>query len=310
MIILDLEWNSGCYDKIRLDEVLQIGAVKVERLGGRIADTFCAHIRPKVHKRYSPAAKLLPALGESLASELDFPAAVQQFFDWCGDETEYGSWGGDDFSILRKNLDYWGVSGPLPETILDLQWAFGQTLGTSNHVALYRAAEYCLIPTPFDFHDALNDAVYTAVVGEFIRPETLEQCIRTPGVKAKKGALDRPDGAEPWRGPFDSLEQALNNRGSRLAVCPECGAKQRVGDWRHIGDGAYYSKFSCAEHGAYLLRLELKRDSAQSCWTSTQVISATPEQLRQLRGAKQGTLFRCEGKGRARRGRARRGHRH
>ena len=41
MIVLDLEWNRG-YDKKPLDEVLQIGAVRMDGLGGPITDTFNA----------------------------------------------------------------------------------------------------------------------------------------------------------------------------------------------------------------------------------------------------------------------------
>ena len=39
MIILDLEWNSGA-DSTRFDEILEIGAVRIDVLGGRIQDTF------------------------------------------------------------------------------------------------------------------------------------------------------------------------------------------------------------------------------------------------------------------------------
>ena len=61
MIILDLEWNQG-YDKTVLDEVLQIGAVRVDRLGGPITDIFCAFIRPRVHKKMKQMARYLPEL--------------------------------------------------------------------------------------------------------------------------------------------------------------------------------------------------------------------------------------------------------
>lgn len=39
MIIFDLEWNHGYKPRLP-DEILQIGAVKVDRLGGRIIDTI------------------------------------------------------------------------------------------------------------------------------------------------------------------------------------------------------------------------------------------------------------------------------
>lgn len=56
MIIFDFEWNRG-YDKKPLDEILQIGAVRVDRLGGPVTDTFNVYIRPVVHKKFDPGAK-------------------------------------------------------------------------------------------------------------------------------------------------------------------------------------------------------------------------------------------------------------
>ena len=50
MIIFDLEWNHGYKPRLP-DEILQIGAVKVDRLGGRIIDTFNAYIHPSVYKK-------------------------------------------------------------------------------------------------------------------------------------------------------------------------------------------------------------------------------------------------------------------
>lgn len=39
MVILDLEWNRG-YDNTPLDEILQIGAVRVDYPGGPVTDTL------------------------------------------------------------------------------------------------------------------------------------------------------------------------------------------------------------------------------------------------------------------------------
>ena len=70
MIVIDLEWNSGLYTKLRLDEILQIGAVKVDLDRRRIVDSFNAYIRPTIHKRYSPAVAQLPDLALSEGSQL------------------------------------------------------------------------------------------------------------------------------------------------------------------------------------------------------------------------------------------------
>ena len=39
VIVMDLEWNRS-YDKKKLDEILQIGAVRIDAVGGTIRDTF------------------------------------------------------------------------------------------------------------------------------------------------------------------------------------------------------------------------------------------------------------------------------
>ena len=69
MIVLDLEWNRG-YDKTPLDEILQIGAVRLDRPGGRIVDTFNVFIKPHVHKRLNRTAKALPEIAGKIAEPL------------------------------------------------------------------------------------------------------------------------------------------------------------------------------------------------------------------------------------------------
>ena len=55
MIVMDLEWNRS-YDKKKLDEILQIGAVRTAYPGGPILSTFSVFIKPRVHKRFDPGA--------------------------------------------------------------------------------------------------------------------------------------------------------------------------------------------------------------------------------------------------------------
>ena len=94
MIVLDLEWNRG-YDKTPLEEILQIGAVKLDKLGGTITDTFCIFVHPCVHRKLNRTAKTLPELHAAFESPYDFPSAVKQFRLWCGDDTVFADWGGD-----------------------------------------------------------------------------------------------------------------------------------------------------------------------------------------------------------------------
>lgn len=127
MIIIDLEWNRG-YDDKPLKEILQIGAVRLERLGGPIIDFFDRYIRPQVHKKFDPGAKELPELDEYIKSDVSFSEAMAAFQDWCGAETEFAAWGSDDFHVLEENCAYWELSAPNFEKTYNLQAVFAHML--------------------------------------------------------------------------------------------------------------------------------------------------------------------------------------
>lgn len=294
LVVIDLEFNSGMYGE-RLEEVLQIGAVKCERLGGPITGTFSAYIRPCVHKRFSPGARVLPELERSKRSSVTFREALEEFVDWCGCETEFGEWGRDDFKILTRNAAYFGIKYVFPEKCLDVQAAFAKTLGQVNAVPLYLACEYCRIPDSFVFHNALNDAVYTCLVGKFADRDCVEASVFAltqqdifPAPKPKK-----PRRGQIRCGPFKSREMALNNMGSRRAVCPKCLTVSRVATWYTSGGGTYYSPFSCDDHGRYIRRLQLVRQPDGVWWTYNEVVEATPENLRRLSNAQAAGSFAC-----------------
>lgn len=255
MIVLDLEWNRG-YDKTPLDEILQIGAVRMDRPGGRIRGTFCAFIRPRIHRKLNRTAKDLPEVAVSLASSLDFPDAYDSFLRWCGEETEFAAWGADDLDILVKNCAFWELEPPPVRRLYDLQTAFALTLGTRQNIALWWAVEYCQIPDCFTYHNALNDCVYTALVSGWIAQEHLalsllsRQALRFAGV-----VLPSPP---PRRvGPFPSLTAGLNARESRRAACPLCGTSFLIQSWQYCREGTYYVPLRCPAHGRYLCRLTL-----------------------------------------------------
>lgn len=295
MIVFDLEWNSGLYDPIRLDEILQIGAVKVRFPGGPIVDSFNAYIRPKIHKRLSPAAAMLPDLALSQNSHLDFPTALAAFLDWCGEDRVFGTWGNSDLTALIQNQKYWKLPDELPKTYVDLQSAFGRALGASDNLALEWCAEYCGVPDIFDPHNALVDAVYTACVGRLLTAGELEDAVREPG-PFPKGQKALPRRKDPWQGPFESLDRALNNRGCRKGTCPKCGAFNRVSQW-HLGqDGYYYSRFACGQcQRLYVLRLETVRDKKKRLWANTAVYRATGAKKEVYQAAAQTAPILCRG---------------
>ena len=255
MIVLDLEWNRG-YDKTPLDEILQIGAVRLDRPGGPIVDSFCVFSRPTVHKKLNRTAKELPEIQASLDSGLDFPDAYRQFIRWCGGETEFAAWGCDELDILGQNAARWKLPPLKPAAVCDLQTAFALTLGTIQNLALWWAVEYCQIPDCFSYHNALNDAMYTALLTAWIRPEFLELASRPRWMLRY---LLRPYPAHPGHpvGPHPSRAAALNGRDARKAACPTCGAHFWIQGWEFDQHNTYYTDLRCPDHGHFICRLSL-----------------------------------------------------
>lgn len=287
MIILDLEWNSGCGAEC-FNEILQIGAVRINQLGGKIVDTFCVYIKPCVLKEFSPPAQGLPDLQLSIDSLVDLSSGISSFFQWCGDDSEFASWGLDDFGILAENIDYCKQHYTLPDKLFDLQSAFSSTLYTEARIALYKAVTYCKIPAIFDFHNALHDALYAATIGESIPTNFL---LNATFNKKSHKSIGNKKGKK--HGPFATIEKALNNRGCRHPQCPKCEKKIGLSHWFYLNELQYYSQFSCIDHGKYIYYLELYID-VTSCWrVETSVLEACEENLSTYRSVKKANVFRC-----------------
>lgn len=305
MVILDLEWNRG-YDNTPLDEILQIGAVRVDYLGGPVTDTFNVYIRPVVHKGFSPGARRLPELRMSQESELDFVTALELFRTWCGDETEYAAWGNDDPATLAKNCEYWNIPALTMTTVRNFQIALSYLMGTDQQIALWRAVEYLNIPDTFTFHNALNDTVYTAIIGQWLTPGSLEYRPVCRTVRAKRKVTLKlskcPFTKQPRQtiGPLTSVEKVLDSKCSRKPPCPICGRKGCVNQWRYVPllDSSkpqeYFSIFSCPTHGRFLCRLMVAQ-MGNGMWRGRRTVPVIrPELIKAYTTASQGSVYNCK----------------
>lgn len=303
MIVMDLEWNSG-YDKTRLEEILQFGAVRLDAPGGRITDTFCAFVRPRVHKKMNRTAKALPELKAMLNAPQDFPAALYDFVKWCGDDTVFADWGGDDLTVLRQNCSFWRLPGPKVTRHLDLQAAFSMQVGVINNIALAHAVEYCGIPETFTFHNALNDAMYTALVSAYIRPDLFS--LLDLGREARR-FLFRPAFPPSVRrtGPYSAPPEALQSRGCRRQPCPLCGEPVWVRYW-YPGRECYYTDLRCRRHGVFLTRLTLHYAGEAQWQALVDVPEVTPALLKDYDQALRTGPISCKARKRPRRRRDRR----
>lgn len=266
MIVLDLEWNSGLYERVKLDEILQIGAVKVKN--GVIVSRYDRYIRPVIHKRFSPAAAALPELEKMKSSTWDFPAAYLDFLSWCDGDECFATWSGNDMIALLTNRKYWKLEPALPTSFIDLQKAYGARREIREDISLTAAVEQSGLKTDFSAHNALSDAENAWLVCQGMAMEELEKFRRLNPLIAKK-QTKLPSRKNPWQGPFQTTAEALSNRGVRRGVCPKCGAVSRVNCWYPEERGGYLGGFVCPQcGGSHVLRAELRRRGDKGYWAN------------------------------------------
>ena len=293
VIVFDLEWDQGCGGE-PFHEILQIGAVRLSSLGGRISGTFNAYVRPTVHKKLSPQSKKLPDAALSLASCTDFSAAYADFLVWCGPDREFAAWGNQDLKVLGENAARWQLPAPPAECCLDLQAAFGRTVGADRQLSLEWAAAYCRIPDCFSFHNALHDALYAALSGAWIAPEALlSPC---PAPDPAKGfsfsAASYPAQPRVKLGPFDTAEDLLNSRRTRRVPCPVCGQPCAISVW-YPCHTRYFGGLSCPEHGLFPCRITLAQ-LADGSWRGRRAVPLLTEEVeRTFRSALCNEPLRC-----------------
>lgn len=293
MIVMDLEWNSGVGDGKSLAEILQIGAVKYDRSAHKIVDTFSVFIHPCVHSEFSVGAKALPQLWRSLESRLTFEQAYTAFLDWVGEETMFAAWGGGDWHVLNDNAKYYSLPIKQDVQMLDVQSAFSLTMGVGSVLALYKAVEFCHIPDCFDYHDALADAMYTALVSEWVDEGTLElsRGKTVPRSMEMTGKTFETPPAK-YSEYFTNRHDVINCDDMRIVNCPICGAKHSIGEWFSNDRRRYYAAFRCHGHGRFICRMTIvkKDDLIRGRLAIPQM---TPKELHSFQVAKNAKHYLC-----------------
>lgn len=290
MIILDLEWNSGA-DSTQFDEILEIGAVRIDMLGGRIQDTFQAFCAPQVHTTLHKAAAKLPELQQSYDSGIPFADAYTQFLNWANAERIYAAWGTEDWRVLRQNAQWYQLP-VLTGLTYDIQAAFSRRLGDAgNRLRLCDAAAYSGLPDTYTFHTALVDAMYTALLTAWTPIELLIP----PASKHHNWMSEQFEVQPKRRTPRSAdLSAVLDNRNIRKQSCPICGTRSWVTSWlHHEPSNRYYSVLCCQQHGCFLCRLTVSviDNLYHGCAAIPPLV---PHELRQFALARDGTRYICK----------------
>lgn len=269
-IILDLEWNqpmsynSSAYKSVGgrlLFEMIQIGAIRLnDRL--EITDTFDQLIQPTHYIKLHPRIKRITGITqEALCDAPQFVEAAEAFRAWCGDGCVLLTWGCDDISVLQQNLDFFGFTTPFP-AMYDLQKLYGELVSdTKNRTGLKSAMEHFAIEPEADhpFHNALNDAYYTALV--FKKCPKPEDVLRFPQTARKLTHEERSRRTEKC----DVIRvgrpaEALKGKHGATPPCPVCGHRcELAAGYLQKPDGSHQALCVCGDHGLFTVNVKFQK---------------------------------------------------
>ena len=238
-IVLDMEWNQpwpGSPSARKVlpvqirGEIIQMGAVRVseEQL---VLDEFQVLVRPKFYRSLNRRVSKLTGIKESRlkAEGIPFAEAIEAFRAWCGEDVVFLTWGFDDITILRENLQLHELPYDWVDKWYNVQMMFNaQTDGSNSQKALKTAMEIFGIEASRPAHDALGDAYHTALICAML---DLKRGVEEYGT-ALKSHENGFHGAEIPGCICRSVHRDYSDKFAALAAmsgeenrCPECGAE-------------------------------------------------------------------------------------
>ena len=290
-IVLDMEWNqpwpgSPSAKKVLSvpirGEIIQIGAVRLTE-DNQVADEFQVLIRPKVYRKLNRRVSKLTGIKDAQLAEfgVPFPAAVEQFKAWCGDDIVFLTWGFDDISILRENMRLFNLDESWTEKWYNAQMIFNaQTDGSNSQKALKTALEIFEIEPSRPAHDALGDAYHTALI-----------CAR---LDLKKGMEEYGQALKSHENGFHGAElpgcidrrvfygyadraTALDAMTKEENICPICGGQLVSTRWFAQPGHRYMDLATCENDGQFLIRVRMSEQPDKTVRVSRLTYEGTSE---------------------------------
>lgn len=275
LIVFDLEWNIGYQPKTFMyhgteltlrGEIIQIGAARINARGD-VLDTFEVNLRPRIFRKLQHHIAKVTGLSQGdLDAGLPMREGLQKFLDWAGPDAELAEWGLDDVPVLKQNLFLVGLDENWPDRWYDLQRIFLQAYPRKEGegLTLESVVDRLGIPKEEPFHNALDDALYTAKVcrklplaeGLATYP-TEEELLREALLGNERNPAARDIRLFMNRMEHDDYRNVPELTG---ADCPECGTPLTPDEvWLKRGNTGYYTRCTCPYCGAWYLRFKLSR---------------------------------------------------
>lgn len=176
-IVIDLEYNQNFNFKTGSKapsnpflplEIIQIGAVKVDGQHN-IVDKFGTMVRPSIYRGLNPfVAKVTGLSAAALRRSPPFSAAYRGLVNFIGtSRSPLCFWGSDDMRELYRNILFFGQNPRLlSKKYINVQSLASAHLDlpTKQQLALGTVVKFLGLDCDIPFHNAPNDALYTAQI--------------------------------------------------------------------------------------------------------------------------------------------------
>ena len=273
-IVFDLEWNQSPSGRVIKNqngalpfEIIEIGAVKLNE-NFKIISSFDRLIKPQVYlKMHKAVQKLLPITMRDLMKGKVFQDACSEFFEWCGKDAVFVTWGDADLLQLQRNMAFhtftYAFENPL--LYIDAQRIYSeQFLDGVKCVSLSVAVEALKVPKGKTYHRALYDAQYTALVFSKLDPYLIKNhysidTYSIPETVEDEIFLTEEDIQQYVTTGYDTKEEVADNRILKSSRCFICDKNmQRIVNWFCDNGRNFYAAFRCKEHGEITGKFKIK----------------------------------------------------
>ena len=272
-IVLDLEWNQ-CPDGKRSEveklpfEIIEVGAVKVNEKQ-EIIGQFSELVKPQVYKEMdSNISKIVHVTMEDLQKGRPFQEVMKDFLEWCGEDPVFCTWGPMDLVELQRNMKYYQLStlSHKPFFYYDVQKLFAVFFEENKQArTLAFAVDYFHIEENEEFHSAIADAKYTALIFQKFDLKKTKKYMEIDYFNAPKKREDEMYVSFTSYSKYISMEYKtkellLGAKNVKSAVCCICqGHASKKIDWFSNNNRNYYGVFLCKQHGYLKGKLRVKK---------------------------------------------------
>ena len=273
-VVFDLEWNQGPSGREDssprlLFEIFEIGAVKLnEKM--EVIDQFHGLIRPCVYRQIHHIISEVTHVSEKELEQKGkpFETVMEEFLEWCGEDSIFCTWGSMDLTELQRNMMYHGMEIPFefPLLFYDVQKLFSLLYSDGKaRASLDEAVEFFQLQVDAPFHRALEDAAYTAKVMAQLEFHKVEDYLsvdyfQVPEMEEEEFTLEFPDYTKFVSRIFETREEMMSSKNLTDVVCYKCRRMLRKKvRWFSCAQKFYLCLAVCPEHGFMKGKIRIRK---------------------------------------------------